>query len=219
MPKVYVEGHERMYVQMYVNNGWTIANHYDEADLIQFTGGEDVTPSLYGEGKHPSTYNSVLRDTACEKIAQWAMLNDTPMAGICRGSQFLCVMGGGSLWQDVDGHATGVMHDIIDLNDDSIVSVSSTHHQQHRPADSAEILAVASPRLCTYKDTGDKHRELEGLEILGIPHLYEDVEAFYYPHIKALGFQPHPEFFGVHHPCQVYYFKLIEQYLNLRGES
>jgi len=209
---VYIENNSGAYAQMFVSNGWAIAETIKDADLLQLEGGADVSPSLYGEGKHPRTYSSVLGDTATEKMYQEALMLGIPIAGICRGSQFLSVMGGGKLWQDIDGHATGYMHDLIDLESQIIIEgVSSTHHQQHRPSEKAIILATAFPKLTTRKefmrDGGVVSDEDDGM----------DVEAFYYPHINALGYQPHPEFFGVDHPCQMYYFDIISKYLKLKA--
>ncbi len=224
MLNVCIENNSSAYAQMFHDNGWNIVDSLEDADLLQLEGGADVSPSLYNEETHPTTYSSEAADDYTMSLYDEALRKRIPIAGICRGSQFLSVMGGGKLWQDIDGHATGYGHDLIDIKTGTIIEgCSSTHHQQHRPADNAIIIAESFPQLSNNKSnvkdgaivdyelgTRANHNE--------VSHLMEDVEAFYYEHIKALGFQPHPEFFGVDHPCQMYYFDLIAKYLGLRAK-
>jgi len=54
------------------------------------------------------------------------------MVGICRGSQFLTVMSGGRLFQDVSGHAIMGTH-LIKFKDGSSLGITSTHHQMMNP--------------------------------------------------------------------------------------
>ena len=217
--KVHVEGNDTTYQKMFENNGWEIAYNVKDADLVQFVGGADVSPDLYGEEKHPSVYCDKHTDQYSLDIYEHAAYNNIPMVGICRGSQFLCVMGGGKLWQDVNGHATGQGHSLMDIESGIVIEdCSSTHHQQHRPADNAIIIATAFPRLCTKIENfvdGKKYVTVD-MDVLNWDET--DVEVFYYPHINALGFQPHPEFFNPEHTCQKYYFDLIAKYLKLRSK-
>jgi len=221
--KVFIENNSGAYKRMFVDNGWTVVLDLHEADLVQLEGGADVSPELYGEAKHPSTYSSEEADKYTYQLFQHAQELGIPVAGICRGSQFLSVMGGGKLWQNINGHATGHMHDLLDIESGIIIEgVSSTHHQQHRPADNAIIIATAFPQLATHKSSGVEDCVV-GMSVDDVvdgdfyDSLGQDIEAFYYPHINALGYQPHPEFFGVDHPCQMYYFDIIAKYLKLRA--
>ncbi len=223
MPSVYVEQGAHEYERMFLANGFTMANSVANADLLQLVGGADVSPSLYGEVAHPTTHSSALNDASTERMYQEALFHGIPIAGICRGSQFLSIMGGGKVWQHVDGHATGMGHSLLDIaSGDIIEGCSSTHHQQHSPSSKAIILAVAQEQLSTFKCfmAGKQEHVFapQDEDSDGRFNLVNDVEAFYYPHINALGYQPHPEFFDKEHPCQAYYFKLIEDNLNLTGE-
>jgi len=216
--KVYIENNAGSYQQMFIDNGWEITDNLAEADLLQLIGGADVSPELYGEEKHPRTWSSEVTDKSTYQLFQRAQELDIPVAGICRGSQFLSVMGGGKLWQDVDGHANGRMHNLIDIETGIIIEgASSTHHQQHRPSSNAIIIAHAHPQLCTRKENmvGDKVEMTIDMDMINWDDT--DVEAFYYPNINVLGYQPHPEFFGVDHPCQMYYFDIISKYLKLKA--
>lgn len=93
MPSVFIVGHKDYDItSMFLKQGWEISTNSEEADLLQFTGGEDVTPALYGEGKHPTTDNNPDRDAFESDVYHYYI--DKPKAGICRGGQFLNVMNG-----------------------------------------------------------------------------------------------------------------------------
>lgn len=115
-----------------------IVNYDDikEADLIAFPGGEDVDPRLY---RMPNTRSYGINKNRDERetfIYRHAVSLNKPMFGMCRGLQFLAVMKGYTLVQDIyseleEQHGGG--HS-IDVLVDSIVSksfkqVNSLHHQ------------------------------------------------------------------------------------------
>lgn len=211
MPKVYiVGGNGQGYGQMFLAAGWELAKSLQDADMLQFTGGEDVSPFLYGEERHPYTGNSVERDLYEAGYFAFAQRMGIPMSGICRGGQFLNVMSGGSMYQHVDKHATGARHSLTDVLSEAEVSVSSTHHQMMRAGPSSLLMATA-------KLGGFKQYMLDGrvakCEYPGEP----DTEVVYYAKTKALCFQPHPEFFHPGDECFEYYFDLIERVHGLRA--
>jgi len=100
--KVLIVGGDSIIANMFSKRGWDVTtNTLDPSiDLVQFTGGEDVTPSLYGEQAHAATSCNPARDDREAKIFL-SFKNKVPMAGICRGAQFLNVMNKGSMWQHV----------------------------------------------------------------------------------------------------------------------
>lgn len=63
----------------------SIVKDIKEADLVLFTGGEDVDPSLYGHSKHPKTYSNLKRDLEEKKIFESIDPNKQVCLGICRG--------------------------------------------------------------------------------------------------------------------------------------
>ena len=107
---VYIVSGSSAYINMYVNNGWAVVSDMRDADLVHFTGGEDVTPVLYGQHPHPRTYNSEARDQAEMKVYLQALGLDIPMVGECRGGQFLNVMCGGEMYQHVNAQANRSRH-------------------------------------------------------------------------------------------------------------
>ena len=66
------------------------------------TGGQDVSPQLYGDRPLPQCGEvSPERDAMETMLLQKALESDKAVLGICRGIQFLNVYCGGTLWQDL----------------------------------------------------------------------------------------------------------------------
>ncbi len=201
MRKVYIVGGDHLIEQMYLRNGWEVVSNEADADLLQFTGGEDVSPSLYREEKHPATHMNPARDDY-ESHVYHQNAGKVPMVGICRGGQFLNVMSGGRMWQHVNKH--GGTHEAIDVDTGDSYTVTSTHHQMIRPAEDGLVLLTAN--LSTRKETAT---ELEQGK------MQPDIEAVYYNKTNALCYQPHPEYVDVNHPCQVLFFRYLKDYLKV----
>jgi gamma-glutamyl-gamma-aminobutyrate hydrolase PuuD len=194
MKKVYIVGESNhyptQYGRMFLSEGWFLTDDINKADLVQFTGGEDVSPPLYGELPHPYTMSNLLRDM--NEMEAWTVAKriGTPCAGICRGGQFLNVMNGGKMLQHIeDGRHSGKHEAILNYQHElQSVIVSSTHHQMMLPAKSGTVLMYA------LSDAG------------------QDTEAVLYPALSDLCFQPHPEFSNVE-DCRKIYFDMIGRFL------
>jgi gamma-glutamyl-gamma-aminobutyrate hydrolase PuuD len=182
---------------IYVVGGW---NHYanwmeglivDEmwkADIVVFTGGEDVCPELYDEPRNPLTSCNRDRDLKEMDAYREAKKRGQAMVGICRGAQFLCVMAGGKLVQHQDNpHGTHYM----DTFDGEKVYVTSTHHQAQYPWK----MAPNTFRVLAWtKGISDVHLGGKGEEMVkGKVEDDIEVEVCQYLAIRALGIQPHPE--------------------------
>ena len=127
---VFVVGNQTGYARFLRN--YKLVNDIKEANLVLFTGGEDVDPSLYGKEKHRTTYSNIYRDMA--ELSVFKQIRQDQIAlGICRGSQFLCVANGGILVQDCDNHAIWGTHEIVDTRTGDIYEITSTHHQMQYP--------------------------------------------------------------------------------------
>lgn len=204
MPKVVIINGNGQYAEMFKRMGWEVGSIKDffTADLIQFTGGEDVTPMLYGEGVHPKTCHNERRDLEEAGYFAFAQRNKICMAGICRGGQFLNVMNGGKMYQHVNGHAKGREHNLEDRLSGEQLSVTSTHHQMMIPGYNGEIIAVAY-----------ESKVKESYDSVFLAN-EADVEVVYYDNTKSLCFQPHPEFYNAD-STRDYYFELLNRYLGL----
>jgi putative glutamine amidotransferase len=145
-------------------------------DGLLLSGGIDLHPSSYGEEPHPLLGETSLQ---CDKLelalAEWALSNNIPTLGICRGMQVLNVALGGSLYQDLGSqYPDSLRHTNWDLPRNTLahtmsvkvgsqleqilgageVGVNSLHHQAIKVAGKGAVLSG-------YSDDG----VAEGLEI------------------------------------------------------
>ena len=199
--KVFIEGGGFGYERMFQKRGFIITNKFHEADLICFTGGEDVDPSLYNQAKHPRTNYNSQRDELCMEMYNYAIINNIPMCGICRGSQFLCVANGGELWQHVDNHAVFGTHKAT-TDTGEVIDVTSTHHQMMRPNG---VNGADFKLLLTAKLSVKKHRMVNGEVVVALASA-PDVECVLWEQTRSLGYQPHPEFQGAPKECTDFFF-------------
>ncbi|NDC36758.1 MAG: gamma-glutamyl-gamma-aminobutyrate hydrolase family protein [Proteobacteria bacterium] len=71
-------------------------------DGVLLTGGEDIEPARYAAVPHPELGTvSPLRDEVEAPLFNAARTKGIPILGICRGLQFINVMCGGTLYQDL----------------------------------------------------------------------------------------------------------------------
>ncbi len=162
----------------------------EEFGLVCFTGGEDVSPELYGH-ENLQSHSSLSRDKRETLIFEMAHKHEIPMTGICRGSQFLNVMCGGTMVQHLAQSHGGVRHGCV-THEDQEFEVTSSHHQMMVPGPKGEILAWAKEQL-----------DPDDLVYAGLPlELVHNIdpqgrvlvtEAIYYPHSRVFGVQHHPE--------------------------
>ena len=199
--KIYVVGGGFQYLQMFHEAGLAGARDVSEADVICFTGGHDVDPSLYDEKPLPGTMFSVERDMLESVIYGEALALKKPMVGICRGGQFLNVMNGGKMWQDVNNH--GRNHPVLDMKTGEIRhNMTSTHHQMMIPGKTADILAVAEISTVKMAEAETLRRDKPEMD---------DIEVLWYEDERCLCFQPHPEF--QHGECRNYFLELFDNYI------
>jgi putative glutamine amidotransferase len=77
-------------------------------DGLLLPGGLDINPSRYGEEPHPFLGDLTLELDEMElTMTRWALDEDLPTIGICRGIQLLNVALGGTLYQDLPSQYPG----------------------------------------------------------------------------------------------------------------
>lgn len=124
-----------------------------EWDGFLFTGGQDVSPAVYGQQALPVCGEcSPLRDDMERGLLSLALERDKPVFGICRGIQLINAALGGTLYQDLPTQApSDVEHHQsppydrpvhqVELVEDTplyallnkrVLSVNSYHHQAVR---------------------------------------------------------------------------------------
>lgn len=212
-PKVYVVGGGFDYIRLLYDQGCDGAKGLDDADIVLFTGGEDVDPQLYGEVCMSKTHFNTVRDQKEMAIFEAAVQRKLPMVGICRGGQFLNVMNGGKMWQHVTNH-TGThlarieippFNGTVEKPIRRTINVTSTHHQMMRPTDDAIIVATAN--VAMEKMSPGYHRVGKGNEA------DPDIEVVYYDDTHCLCFQPHPELRNCPSECVDFFEECMENFI------
>lgn len=185
--KVYVVGGAYNYAD-FIESA-ELVDSLEDANVVLFTGGEDVDPSIYGCKKHDTTYSNIKRDLKEKAIFEKVNPKTQICVGICRGSQLMCALNGGILVQDCDNHAIGTTHEI--KGNDMIYHITSTHHQMQYPfylnKEDYDLLYISEDLASFYE--GDK---------IDINKLYEygepEVVLYHKEGLpKCLAIQGHPE--------------------------
>jgi Peptidase C26 len=198
--KVAIVGYNTDIQNMWTNrSGCSIVHDIKDADVIQFIGGPDINPSLYGE-ETCREHTSFSGPSDERDIKAWnASRPDQLRVGICRGGQFLNVMSGGAMWQHIEGHRLIGTHEMVDCIRDRKIDATSTHHQMMIAGKDAEIIAYAD-------GVAKKHHTMfkDGRLVTRW-----DPEVIWYEKTNSLCFQPHPEFPAGRGALREYYFELI----------
>lgn len=202
--KVYVVGNQKNYADFLDN--FVLVDCIKDADIVIFTGGEDVTPSLYGCQKHPTTYSNIERDLA--EQAEFNKIRQDQLAiGICRGSQLLCVLNGGKLIQNVDNHAIRHTHVIYELKSDYVYDITSTHHQMQYPFE-----IPSSNWTCLFASF-NLSSKYEGNQI-STPSFEPEIVLYHQPNKpKCLAIQGHVEYMRHDSPIVVKINEIINTLL------
>ncbi|MGI6742333.1 MAG: gamma-glutamyl-gamma-aminobutyrate hydrolase family protein [Eubacteriales bacterium] len=162
-----------------------------------FSGGDDVDPELYGEEKDPLC-RLVTRDRDDFEIAflHACIKHRKPVIGICRGIQLMNVALGGTLYQHLDGHGNGIIHNVNikpgtllhKIIGQDTIKTNSYHHQMvKKPAPGLVVSATVEGGYC------------EAIELPDYPFF--------------LGVQWHPEA-AAGEECDVWSNKIIEAFVN-----
>lgn len=205
----------------WINNGHVYCTTKEEAEVLLFLGGSDISPELYGqESKANCGYIDKNRDDYEVEMYKYGVENKKIMFGICRGLQLLTALNGGKIIQHVSHHQGGT-HPIIIAETGEKVTTNTIHHQMCFPynldKDDYRVLAFCTkehfphmqPSNYTYLVAGeelflyDKFYEVNR-KVKYITHFCEP-EMIVYPKTLSLGVQGHPEMF--------YNYSVYESYL------
>lgn len=196
--KVFVEDDDYGIMRMFQKAGCVLVHNPEDADYVVFSGGADINPALYGEAVHKTTRYDSFRDEYCVKLYEESRARGQKLIGICRGAQFLNVMNGGGLYQHVNNH--GRDHYLFDVDTESHIFVTSTHHQMMIPSKDGQLLAYAHGQ-------SNQREHMSGDVVRADLGPNKDAEVVWYD--NCLCFQPHPEY-GMK-SCHDYFFSLIER--------
>ena len=186
--------------------GWRITEDWEKADVVCFSGGADISPSIYNHPTHKSVWGNSPRDRVEVDLYNKCREVDKPIAGICRGLQLLNAMEGGYLYQNITGHFR--THPVkVKSSPMFEVEVSSIHHQMVEPNWEREdllILLEADEQIERTSWNGEEWvTEMGGSEI----------EGLFYGDSKCMGVQGHPEYMPDGHEFQKLWFNFIKEYL------
>lgn len=158
----------------------------ETADIVLFTGGVDINPALYGKKANPKNQiPSAFRDSEELEAFEKAYAQKKFMIGICRGAQFLCAMAGGILVQ----HQQHPQYHELITKFGKINRVSSDHHQRAHPFN----LPDDEYELLGWTQGLSPFNEGESPEDIITSPDNKEAEVVWYPKIRALGIQAHPE--------------------------
>lgn len=146
-----LEKEDAIPVMLPLTSDWkTLKQLAEQLDGFLFTGGQDVSPSIYGEEVLKTCGECCeARDTMEQELFKLAWEMDKPILGICRGIQLINAVLGGTLYQDLPSqrpsrlehhqrppydepvHSVEIvestpLHAVLDV---SVLLVNSYHHQ------------------------------------------------------------------------------------------
>jgi gamma-glutamyl-gamma-aminobutyrate hydrolase PuuD len=164
------------------------ATAFAAMDGLLLSGGADLDPARYGRTDQGSTGIEPERDALEAEAWAAAQLRGLPVLGVCRGFQAINTLSGGTLLQDVDGHAgpswghgpaathplrvapgTRLARILFPANPrGGVVRVNSYHHQAIRKADLAPGLVASAWAASPAGDLVEGLEAADGRFVIGV---------------------------------------------------
>lgn len=135
----------------------TLREIYLRLDGIFLCGGVDMDPTLYGETPTPECDTpDVDRDWTEVNLVRWALEDNRPIFGVCRGIQVMNVAAGGTLYQHVPReYDHGIKHNCFppeppftrdylahEIDVDSSTLLGQVMNDRHMPVNSMHHQAI-----------------------------------------------------------------------------
>ncbi len=175
----------------------TLRAIFARLDGLLLHGGVDIHPKEFGEAVEPFCGEiDVARDAVELRLTRWALLDQLPVLGICRGIQVLNVAAGGSLYQDTRTQ----LGNVLDHAHRPGEPYNRLTHSVEMQADSLLARALGTTRL----DVNSLHHQSLKQIALGfhivarapdgvVEGIEADMPPWNVPAQFALGVQFHPE--------------------------
>lgn len=149
----------------------TLRAIYEHLDGVFLPGGADIDPASYKEERHRACDTSdPARDEVELMFVRWAMEEQKPVLGVCRGLQIINLAAGGTLYQDLADQFEGsIKHDYFPFSGEfardyiahdvtltprtrlakifrvQTLPVNSMHHQGIRSLGDGLVVSALSP--------------------------------------------------------------------------
>ena len=197
----------------------TLRAIYDGMDGILIPGGVDVDPAAFGEVPHERLGRiDPARDRVEIQLVHWAVADEKPLLGLCRGLQVINVALGGTLYQDLEAeYPNAIKHDYFpnygferdylahevaltagsrlrNVLEADRIAVNSMHHQGIKSLASALAPAATAPD--------------------GLVEAVESSNGGF-----LVGVQWHPEVFETTHPTTEHLFREFTLAARRHGQS
>lgn len=205
-----------------VHTVWPFSTLFDETcdgtsnmkgvDAFILWGGTDIHPSLYDA--KPSLRSGAPHTPSPRDIWEWKALkyckaNDIPVIGVCRGAQLMCAFAGGKLFQHVNGHS---QDHLVHTIEGQTFQVTSSHHQMlDLHGTEHELLAWSNQRSSTYQ--GEDSYTPKHIVDDVVKGTFKDPEIVYFPGMRGLAIQGHPEWAERDSAFVKYCLEAVEFYL------
>lgn len=150
-------------------------------NFLHLLGGVDIDPSYYGHRRlkqtQPPNHERDKREFAATRFA---INHKLPIIGVCRGAQLLCIQAGGSLYQHSNNHNES--HSLTHKGG-YIKHAAASHHQIMNLDEVEEKEVIAwCPFPTIVLDEMGREKVLDN-----------SPEVIWFPRIRGLAIQPHPE--------------------------
>lgn len=182
----------------------SLRRQFQKAAAIVFTGGLDFDPTLYGQSPLPETeVPDRERDDVELELMQWALDNEMPLIGICRGAQGLAIavqrlynITGDSILIQHLPHITPHVHTVKSYDDltahkHPIEIVPNTLAHEIYPSE--EILMASGHHQAGSQTAIEKISVLVISGYSSLDRVVEMIELKRSQHPFCLGIQGHPE--------------------------
>ncbi|MCH2021844.1 MAG: gamma-glutamyl-gamma-aminobutyrate hydrolase family protein [Saprospiraceae bacterium] len=167
----------------------------NQMDAFVFQGGNDIAPEMYGESpiNNGQWKGDPYRDEYELEIMDFAIKNNFPVFGICRGMQLLNVYFGGNLYQDIiTQKPNAILHRDANKYDQLIHSIDIQEHSILFKLTKTNKAYVNSVHHQGVKDVG---KDISVLANCTDDQIVETIQWNGAPEGKVIGVQWHPEFF------------------------
>lgn len=195
----------------------TNVSTFDLVDAVVIWGGTDIYPNMYHQKAHPKSQALHLARPSARDVIEWHIMREAykrgiMIIGVCRGAQMLCVFAGGSLYQDVSGHQNSHQ---VQTEDGYVHSPQSSHHQMMN-LDGTQYELLAWPYR---SEQGNVKTQISNFyereKYLNEPGLHleskKEPELVWFPRVRGMACQPHPEWGDYESSFNVYLMNQISE--------